>query len=301
MAAILSATDARAMRPVGPSDRLPRGQEKALLEHVIDLAFQRGDRWLQRFGVKPADRGRLSEPIFFHHVAKTGGTSFIKAMRAVTPRRLCRTEWGNLSLEFVDRLVAQGLRPGEFIYGHPGAGAVRPLRGRARFITLLREPCDQVISNYFWLRKDWRVPDHRAAKQLGFREFLLTHPYFTVFQAASLHLAIQEQPIARTEDLIDRLPLILSYLDEMDYVSMPEHAARLYGALVAEMGLADRPKFPHRRKTRLRPSHRAMLREQFQELQTHPSLAALFAVERAVYDKARAVSGRWAGTSSPVT
>ena len=131
-----------------------------MLDQVLDFTRQHCGRWLQLWGTNNAAGVRLGEPLFFHHVAKTGGTSLIQAIRAVTPPRLCFTERGNLSAPFVDALVARGLVPGQFIHGHPGTGAAQPLRGRARIVTLLREPCDQVISNYFWLRKDWRVPAH---------------------------------------------------------------------------------------------------------------------------------------------
>jgi hypothetical protein len=34
----------------------------------------------------------LGVPLFFHHIAKTGGTSLIKAIRSVTPRKLALTD-----------------------------------------------------------------------------------------------------------------------------------------------------------------------------------------------------------------
>ena len=79
-----------------------------------------------------------SRGLFFHHVAKTGGTSFVEAMRNITPQELQSTQPVSLTMEFVQALLADGLRPGQFIYGHVATGAALPLRGRTQIITLLR-------------------------------------------------------------------------------------------------------------------------------------------------------------------
>ena len=43
---------------------------------------------------------------------------------------LAFSEKGNLSAAFIAELVERGLIPGQFIYGHPAAGAAVPLRGK---------------------------------------------------------------------------------------------------------------------------------------------------------------------------
>jgi hypothetical protein len=263
-----------------------------MLDQVGDFLRLQHERLMQWWDPDSEADEPLGQPLFFHHVAKTGGTSLIRGLRAVTSARLCMTERGNLSMEFVNALLARGLRSGQFIYGHPLTGAARPLRGRARIVTVLRDPCDQVISNYFWLRKDRRVPDHTAARQLGFREFIASHPYFAIFQTASLHVGIEERPLARTEDLIDRLPAIFAYLDEMHAVATPSMSDELFGRLTVEMNVADPPGLPRRNKTRLSPARRDELREQFAELQRRSDLAPLFEAERAVYDHVRSLANR---------
>jgi hypothetical protein len=242
--------------------------------------------WIWRRGPKRLTGREAAEPLFFHHVAKTGGTSFVEAMRNITPQELQSTQPGSLTMEFVQALLADGLRPGQFIYGHVATGAALPLRGRTQIITLLRDPCEQAISNYYALLNDYRLPDARAAWRLGFRRFLLAYPYFAIFQTASLHVGIEERPLRRTEDLIDRLPIILDYLDEMHAVGTPKLAAVLFNRLATERDAQDPKAYPHRTRTRLFPSRRKMLREQYAELQRHPELGPLMEAEQALYRKA---------------
>jgi hypothetical protein len=242
--------------------------------------------WIWRRGPNHLTGRESAEPLFFHHVAKTGGTSFVEAMRNITPQELQSTQPGSLTVEFVHELLADGLRPGQFVYGHVATGAALPLRGRTRIITLLRDPCEQAISNYYALINDYRLPDARAAWRLGFRNFLLAYPYYTIFQTASLHVGIEETPLNRTEDLIDRLPVIFDYLDEMHAVGTPTLAAALFDRLARERGTHHARPYPHRTRTRLLPSRRKMLEEQYAELQQHPELGPLIEAEQALFRKA---------------
>jgi hypothetical protein len=106
-----------------------------------------------------------------------------------------------------------------------------------------------------------------------------------------LHVGIEERPIARAEDLIDRLPAIFTYLEEMHAVAIPAMSDQLFGRLMAEMNIQDPPTLPYRRKTRLSVARRVQLREQFADLQNLPALAPLFAAERVVYEKAFSLAG----------
>lgn len=253
---------------------------------IRDLVPVPTKSWLWRRGPKGLTGRESADPLFFYHVAKTGGTSFVEAMRNITPQELQSTQPGSLTVEFAQAIVARGLRPAQFIYGHVATGAALPLRGHTRIITLLRDPCEQAISNYYALLNDYRLPDSRAAWRLGFRNFLLCYPYFTIFQTASLHVGIEETPLRRTEDLIDRLPVIFDYLDEMHAVGTPNLAPALFGRLAAERGIDDPKPYPHRTRTRLLPSRRKALQQQYAELQQHPELRPLMAAEQALYQKA---------------
>src|SRR5262245_16500611 len=198
--------------------------DKALPAFIEALARRPNGRWLRWLtGRDPAQYG-VGHPLFFHHVPKTAGTSLIKAIGKMVLPELAFSERGNLSAAFVAQLVERGLTPGQFIHGHPAAGAAAPLRGRAHIVTLLREPRDQIISNYLYVRFDRGVPDHRISRALGFREFVLARPRYAIFQTASLHLGLVPRPLGRTEDFIDTVPQILAYLDEMTLVGVVDQA-----------------------------------------------------------------------------
>jgi hypothetical protein len=265
-------------------------KDKALPAFMEPLARRPNGRWLRWLaGCDPAQYG-AGRPLFFHHVPKTAGTSLIKAIGKMVLPELAFSERGNLSAAFIADLVERGLTPGQFIHGHPGAGAVTPLRGRAHIVTLLREPRDQVISNYLYVRFDRGVPDHGASRALGFHEFVLARPRYAIFQTASLHLGIAQRPVGRAEDFIDMVPQILHYLDEMALVGAVDQASGFMSRLAEIMGWPRTPHFPHRRKARITPKKREQMQAQFADLQSHPMLSSLFAAERAVYLHARAIA-----------
>jgi hypothetical protein len=247
----------------------------------------------------PADRS-TAPPLFFHHIAKTGGTSFVRTMRTMVPRALQASENGDLSAPFVQRLAAKGLRSGQFIYGHPGTSAALPLRGRTCMTIMLREPREQAISNYLWLLQDWRLPDHALAASGDFRDFLRARPYFAIFQTASLHVGVEQRPLERTEDLIDRLPDLVDYLHEFELVGITEAEEALFRKACQVLQIADPPKLPHHRKSRLPPSRREQMREQYEELEHDPKLGPLIRAERALYLEARFLNGASTTTAEPM-
>jgi hypothetical protein len=265
-------------------------KDKALPAFMEALARRPNGRWLRWLaGCDPARYG-VGRPLFFHHVPKTAGTSLIKAIGKMVLPELAFSEKGNLSTAFIAELVERGLTPGQFIHGHPGAGAAAPLRGRTHIVTLLREPRDQVISNYLYVRFDRGVPDHGASRTLGLREFVLARPRYAIFQTASLHLGIAQRPVGRAEDFIDMVPQILAYLDEMALVGVVDQARAFMSRLAEIMSWPQTPQFPHRRKARISRRRRERMQAQFADLQNHPMLSSLFAAERAVYLHARAIA-----------
>ena len=274
-------------------------KEKDLPAFLELLARRPNGWWLRRLaGLDPVRYG-VGHPLFFHHVPKTAGTSLIKAIGKMVLPELAFSEEGNLSAPFVTELVERGLTPGQFIHGHPRAGAATPLRGRAHIVTLLREPRDQLISNYLHVRADRGVPDHGISRVLGFREFVLARPRFAIFQTASLHLGLAPRPVGRTEDFIDAVPQILAYLNEMTLVGVVDQANAFMSRLAQIMSWPQTPRFPHRRKRRISGKQRERMQAQFADLQSDPMLSPLFAAERAVYLHARAIAEKNVAHSPP--
>jgi hypothetical protein len=260
---------------------------------IESLAHRPNGLWLRRLTGRDPARYGVGRPLFFHHVPKTAGISLIKGIgKMVLPELAVYKKGSSLSAALIAELVERGLTPGQFIHGHPEHGAAALLRGRAHIITLLRKPRDQVISNYLYVRRDRHVPDHAASRVLEFREFILAHPRFAIFQTASLHVGIVERPVRRTEDLIDTVPSVLAYLDEMALVGVVDQADAFMSHLAEIMGWPQAPRFPHRHKTRISRKQRERMAAQFEDLRHHPMLSSLFAAERAVYLHACAIRQR---------
>jgi hypothetical protein len=257
---------------------------------IESLARRPNGWWLRRLTGRDPARYGVGRPLFFHHVPKTAGISLIRAIgKMALPELAVYKRGSSLSATLIAELVERGLTPGQFIHGHPEHGAAALLRGRAHIITLLREPRDQVISNYLYVRRDRHVPDHAVSRVLEFREFILARPRFAIFQTASLHVGIDERPVGRTEDLIDAVPSVLAYLDEMALVGVVGQADAFMSHLAEIMGWPQAPRFPHRHKTRISREQRERMRAEFEDLRHHPMLSSLFEAERAVYLRACAI------------
>ena len=263
---------------------------------IESLARRPSGWWLRRLTGRDPARYGVGRPLFFHHVPKTAGISLIKAIgKMVLPELAVYKTGGSLSATLIAELVERGLTPGQFIHGHPEHGAAALLRGRAHIITLLREPRDQVISNYLYMRRDRHVPDHAASRLLEFREFILARPRFAIFQTASLHVGIVERPVGRTEDLIDAVPSVLAYLDEMALVGVVGQADAFISKLAEIMGWPQVPRFPHRHTGRISRTQRERMWAELDDLRHHPMLSSLFEAERTVYRHAFAIGQRSSG------
>ncbi len=103
-----------------------------------------------------------SEPIIFVHVPKAAGSTLADIMR-----RKCLSEWGDQSyyvigdpqgIESFKKLPAKDRKNIRLLTGHFYYGLHRYLPGeQPKYITMLREPIDRILSLYYYASQS---PDH---------------------------------------------------------------------------------------------------------------------------------------------
>lgn len=226
--------------------------------------------------------------LFYFHVPKTAGTSITDEIRQHFVESQILTENGNLTVPFLQAYGKQRLRDVGFIHGHPGVGAAAYLEGNADAVTLLRNPVDQVISNYLHLVRGVPQPWHRAANALGFRDFLRAYPEFLVFQTLSLAkgLGLEVPP----ERVYDTLPQVLRYLESTTLLGTVEQIDEFMASLASIRHWPSPVSVRHINKAGA--SQRAAgdgLEEIYAAAARSTHLGALIAVEQAVYAKARSI------------
>jgi len=131
-----------------------------------------------------AGAGRISTPprVLIHlHIRKTGGTSLNSAIKHAFERDEVfelyadgdceHTGLDTASIEGISRVLTDfGLDRLRYVSGHIPFGVHRLFGSDAKYLTLIREPVDRVISTFFWFRAG--RPFCRDGKPLSFEEYL---------------------------------------------------------------------------------------------------------------------------------
>jgi len=109
------------------------------------------------------------EFVLFHHLPKTGGSALSRALQGVYGEE--NYKWFNgpagvlKELSGKTKLVAAG---GHFSWNHPWA---KKVRRRAAVLTILRDPVERVLSNYYYLRlRSEQSKLNNLARQYTLRE-----------------------------------------------------------------------------------------------------------------------------------
>ncbi|MCA9140111.1 MAG: sulfotransferase family 2 domain-containing protein [Planctomycetales bacterium] len=102
----------------------------------------------------------------FLHIPKAGGNSLLEFLRPNYPEDAHFDV--SLGLKYVDRLNELETMPAEqqsrfrFISGHLPFGIHQFLPQQSRYITVLRDPIDRVVSHYYFVREQRKHPLHDA-------------------------------------------------------------------------------------------------------------------------------------------
>jgi len=120
--------------------------------------------------------GQHAKPLIFIHLYKTGGTTLNRAIEREYPlRRICSIEpncW-NWHYQRILSWPATRLSSIKVFKGHMPFGLHRVIPGSASYMTVLRDPVDRVISDYFFARRFKPHQHHRAALRLSLEDYFV--------------------------------------------------------------------------------------------------------------------------------
>jgi len=107
------------------------------------------------------------------HIPKTGGTT----LRKIIDKQYSESEtwhaYDDLPLkETVDQLSKKQLEKIEYIVAHFPFGVHRYFSRPCTYITMLRNPIDRVVSEYYRARRNPNIPIYDEVQSMGLKEFV---------------------------------------------------------------------------------------------------------------------------------
>jgi hypothetical protein len=262
---------------------------------IISSAMSTINGLLEARAIEPSCRTEEALPLYFLHIAKTGGTSLTAALKAFYRAEDVITNAGNISVEFI-KAQEHRLHTGVFVHGHAQHGVMSHVMSSVRAITLLRDPPDQAVSNYLHVARDLDNPLRCAAINLGFSRFLTTFWQYAVYQVNALDVSITPQPAPFAEDLEQRVGRVFALLDQMFFVGCLEQLNEVSPLLSLMLGLPACLTVP-RLNTAAEHGTDAetiqRLRAEYEALQDNVRIAHLLSLERSIYNKAASLRGRY--------
>jgi hypothetical protein len=235
-------------------------------------------------------RSRLADaPLYFAHIAKTGGTSLTAAIARQYPEARIYKGDGTISVQYLES-VAHELRGDAFIAGHPRPGAVKYLRNRARIITLLRDPARQAVSHYVHARVDERHPRHDQAMRLSFSNYMTTYPEYIVFQAVSIASSVYDDKNNIVDFVTEQVDDVVSIMRQFDFVGVTERLNEIGSIFSTLMFGGANLRIPKLNSSMFYGFDRDRLDEflgEYRALKADPNLAPYLAAEQRIYEEAK--------------
>ncbi|WP_426029388.1 hypothetical protein [Caulobacter sp. DWP3-1-3b2] len=122
------------------------------------------------------DDDRSKTIFYFMHVPKTAGTAVLSRLRSATANLKMLEIYdsdGNFSPAQLRALSPRSLQKYDLIYGHFDYGVHASFENPHRYLTILRDPFDFVLSQYFFPKYVLREPLHIAHRSIF--DFLNEH------------------------------------------------------------------------------------------------------------------------------
>ena len=126
--------------------------------------------------MRRAESSRSDAVLIFVHLYKTGGTTLNRIIEwEYKLSRIGQVEptWWRWSYRRIMRWPRPRLARMEVFKGHMPFGLHRLLPRPANYITVLREPVERAISDYYYARRFGGHRYHRAAHRLSFEEYFI--------------------------------------------------------------------------------------------------------------------------------
>ncbi len=117
---------------------------------------------------------RRRPPLIFLHVPKTAGTTLrgVLAKRYRDDRSFVIGNDINADIRRLTRMDAAARHRIELLMGHMSFGLHRWLAPGARYVTIIRDPVERVLSEYRFLKTNPRHPFHSRVKKMSLAEYL---------------------------------------------------------------------------------------------------------------------------------
>jgi len=223
------------------------GDQSSAEEHMATVRRRRGKGGSLEFNFSEQPLEDDAPVLVFQHVRKTAGTSLRHTLRAgLGGRHVYRdapedsrilAEWHKA---YYEQLAPEDRRALRYVGGHT-AGYFIPLIERpVRAITMVREPIDQVLSRYFFMReRTWTLAD--LCSDLDLREKL---SYFNAQSRALLapHVDLTDMPDSADDPAAQDWRRLLSDLLREHYMlGVQDRFDASVAMFQTELGLEHRP------------------------------------------------------------